>query len=96
MLGFGTTAASASISGSVMSENGRGIARSLVTIKNLNTVETRTVITNWQGRYRFSHLPIGDLYEVTVSNKKAGFARQTQSLVLNSDEGNLNFTATGF
>ena len=92
----GTTAASASVSGSVLSENGRAIARSLVTIKNLNTEETRTVITNWQGRYRFNHLSVGDLYEVTVRNKKAGFARQTQTFVLNSDEGNLNFTATAF
>jgi hypothetical protein len=96
MLGFVTTAASASVSGSVLGVSGRGIARSLVTIKNLNTEEMRTVITNWQGRYRFSHLPIGDFYEVTISNKKAGINRQTQSFVLNSDEENLNFTATAF
>jgi hypothetical protein len=96
MPGFGTTAASASVSGSVIGISGRGVARSLVTIKNLNTQETRTVITNWTGRYRFNHLPVGDFYEVTISNKKAGFNRQTQSLVLNNDEENLNFIATAY
>jgi hypothetical protein len=91
---LGTTAAAASVSGAVLSETGRALPRSMVTIQNLNTEETRTVVTNSFGHYRFNALPVGDLYVITISNKKAGFTRQTQSFVLNGDEENLNFTAT--
>jgi hypothetical protein len=91
---LGTTAAAASLGGTVLSENGRGLPRSMATIQNLNTEETRTVITNSFGYYRFNALPVGDLYVVTITNKKAGFNRQTQSFVLNGDEDNLNFTTT--
>jgi hypothetical protein len=89
------TAATASVSGSVTSASGRGLPRSLVTIQNLNTEETRTVLTNAFGNYRFSDLPVGNLYSITIDNKKAGFLRQTQSLMLSGDESNINFTATG-
>lgn len=92
--GLTTTAASASVSGSVTAENGRGISRSMVTIYNLNTEETRTVVTNQFGRYRFDALPVGDLYVVTINNKKFGLALRTQSFVLNGDEENLDFSAT--
>lgn len=95
VLGLGTTAAPVSVSGRVTDEDGRGIGRAMVMIQNLNTEETRTVITNWSGNYRFKDLPVGDLYVVTITNKRGGFNRQTRSLVLNSDEENLNFTVKG-
>lgn len=90
--GFGTTAAPVSVTGRVTDENGRGIGRARVMIQNLNTEETRTVITNWSGNYRFNDLPVGDLYVITISNKKAGFTRQTRSLILTNDEENIDFT----
>lgn len=89
-----TTAATASIKGRILDENGRALVRSTVKIQNLNTEETRTVVTNSFGHYRFDNLPVGDLYVITTGNKKAGSSRQTQSFVLNGDEGNLNFTVT--
>jgi hypothetical protein len=95
VLGLGTTAAPVSVSGRVTDEDGRGIGRAMVMIQNLNTEETRTVITNWAGNYRFRDLPVGDLYVVTITNKRSGSTRQTQSLILNSDEENLNFTVKG-
>lgn len=91
---FSTTAASAAVSGAVFGANGRALPRSMVTIQNLNTEETRTVVTNSFGRYRFNGLPVGDLYVVTITNKKAGFAGQSQSFVLNEDAENVNFAAT--
>jgi hypothetical protein len=95
MPGFGTTAAPVSVSGRVTDENGRGIGRAMVKIQNLNTEETRTVVTNWTGNYRFNDLPVGDLYVITIGSKKAGFTRQARSFVLTSDEENLNFTVKG-
>lgn len=89
---LGTTAATAVVSGAVLSESGRALPRSMVTIQNLNTEETRTVFTNSFGRYRFNALPVGDLYVIKISNKKAGFIRRTESFILNGDEENLNFT----
>jgi hypothetical protein len=89
-----TTAATASVSGKIVDENGRGIVRTIVKIQNLNTEETRMVLTNSFGHYRFDNLPIGDLYVLTIGNKKVSLSRQTQSFVLNGDEENLNFAAT--
>lgn len=88
------TAASAAVSGFVRNAKGRGLARSTVTIQNLNTEETRTVITNSFGRYRFNDLPVGNIYSITISSKRAGFTEQTRSFVLNGDEENVDFTAT--
>lgn len=89
------TAATAAVSGTVTNAGGRGMARTMVTIQNLNTEETRTVMTNAFGNYRFNDLPVGNLYSISISNKKGGFVRQTQSFVLNGDEANVNFIASG-
>lgn len=89
-----TTAASASVSGSVLSESGRSLARATVTIQNLNTMETQTVSTNAFGRYHFDNLATGDVYLVTVRGRKGASVQSPRTFVLNGDMENLNFTTT--
>ena len=88
-----TTAASASVSGLVMNDSGRSFLRSFVTIQNLSTMETQTVQTSIFGRYQFDNLAVGDVYVVTVRNKKGMMSQSSQTFVLNGNLENLNFNS---
>jgi outer membrane receptor protein involved in Fe transport len=58
------------IVGQVTDEQGAAVPGATVTVKNVNTGATREAVTNEEGLYRFSALPIGT-YSVTVT--KTGF-----------------------
>src|SRR5215475_12245655 len=62
--------ATASISGTVLDPTGAAIPGASITVKNVGTAFTRTVISDDQGRYLAPELPIGE-YEVQAS--LAGF-----------------------
>src|SRR5262252_2464102 len=62
--------ATASISGTVLDPTGAAIPGASITVRNLGTTFTRTVISDDQGRYVAPELPIGE-YEVQAS--LAGF-----------------------
>src|SRR5215471_9565834 len=62
--------ATASISGTVQDPTGAAIPGASITVKNVGTAFTRTVISDDQGRYVAPELPIGE-YEVQAS--LAGF-----------------------
>src|SRR5262252_4131439 len=62
--------ATASISGTVLDPTGAAIPGASITVKNVGTAFTRTVISDDQGRYVAPELPIGE-YEVQAS--LAGF-----------------------
>jgi hypothetical protein len=89
--GLGPTAANGSVSGRVMTENGRGISRARVSVLNANTQETRTYQTNSFGYFRFDDLPFGDFYIVTVNHKRYVFANGTQSFQLLENVTDLTF-----
>src|ERR671919_275900 len=72
-----------SISGEVKDEKQAVVTNATVTVRNVKTNETRTTLTDGDGRYRFTGMPVGD-YEVSVES--TGFAKYVQSgisLVLN-------------
>jgi outer membrane receptor protein involved in Fe transport len=58
------------IVGQVTDESGASVPGAAVTVKNVNTGATREAVTNEEGLYRFSSLPIGT-YSVSVA--KTGF-----------------------
>src|SRR5438067_5485076 len=60
----------ASISGTVMDSSGAGIPNATVTITELDTHQTRSVVTDDRGTYRALALPVGH-YEVKAEH--AGF-----------------------
>lgn len=86
-----TTAAPASISGRVLNANAEGLAKVSVLIQNTRTLETKTAMTNSFGHYQFNDLTVGDLYVISVQNKKYTFTPNTQTVTLGSDVTNLDF-----
>ncbi|HET6978809.1 MAG TPA: carboxypeptidase regulatory-like domain-containing protein [Pyrinomonadaceae bacterium] len=67
---------SGSISGEVRDEKQAVITAATVTMRNIQTNESRTAQTNSDGRYHFASVPVGD-YEITVES--TGFAKHQQS-----------------
>jgi outer membrane receptor protein involved in Fe transport len=72
-----------SISGEVKDEKQAVVTNATVNVRNVKTNETRSTVTDGDGRYRFTGMPVGD-YELSVES--TGFAKYVQSgitLVLN-------------
>ncbi|CAN5230400.1 hypothetical protein BH10ACI1_BH10ACI1_27580 [soil metagenome] len=83
-------AASVPISGRVVTQDGRAIAKARVSITNPNG-ETRTVLTNSFGYYQFEDVEVGETYTINVSSKRYTFAKR---IVQVFDEiSDLDFTA---
>lgn len=88
-----TTAAAVSVSGATLTQHGKPLTRTLVTIQNALTGEIRSTYSNNFGRYRFEGLPVGDTYIVTVSNRRYVFEPNTQVFMLIDAIDGLNFSA---
>src|SRR5215207_178330 len=74
---------SGSISGEVKDEKQAVVTNATVSVRNVKTNETRSTVTDGDGRYRFTGMPVGD-FELSVES--TGFAKYVQSgisLVLN-------------
>ncbi|MCD9187074.1 MAG: M12 family metallo-peptidase [Pyrinomonadaceae bacterium] len=84
------TAANASISGKVVSADGRGINRAQVFLTN-SAGETRTATTNQFGFYRFSELLSGETYILSAKSKSYRFG--TSTIFLNESLENYEITA---
>jgi predicted porin len=66
----------ASLSGVVTNQTGAALPDVAVTIKNLDTAETRTILTDGGGRYQASALPAG---RFDVRAAKTGFTDETRA-----------------
>lgn len=64
------------ITGSVFDERQAVITGATVTVRSLQTNASRSMVTDSDGRYRFSGLPVGT-YEITV--EQSGFAKFVRS-----------------
>ncbi len=71
------TAASVSISGSVINLTGVSVSGARVNLLNSATNEITSVLTNSFGYFNFYDLPVGDLYIITVQHKEYNFAPRT-------------------
>jgi hypothetical protein len=87
----GMTAARVSVSGRVYDHGGQGLARTTLTIQNTQTSETRTVVTNSFGNYRFDQMEVGYVYLVGARNKKFSFENGIRTIQLNDAIENLDF-----
>lgn len=87
------TAASVSIGGRVTDANGNGISKARVSITNQNG-ETRTVLTNPFGYYRFGEIPVGETYLISVANKRHQFTNNAQILTALEETDDINFVAS--
>jgi hypothetical protein len=83
------TGAGVSITGRVVTAYGTGVMKAYVTLTGLNG-ETRTVLTNPFGYYRFTDITVGT-YIISVSHKSYNFSPQVLTVMEKSD--NVNFVA---
>lgn len=84
------TAANASISGRILSANGRGIAGAVVTIAGSSGSRMRTISSSL-GYYRFDELATGQSYVVGVSAKRYTFTPATLLISLVDEATNVDF-----
>jgi hypothetical protein len=86
------TAGAVSVGGRVMTGYKRPISNALVTMYD-STGNTRTVMTNPFGFYRFDKIQIGSSYIFTVFSKRYVFTEPTQFHQINGEEQYLDFIA---
>lgn len=84
------TRAGVSVSGRVVTADGRGIARARISLTDSHG-QTRTSATNPFGYFRFDAVVIGEVYVFTVSSKSYSFIPQVVSI--NEEMSELNFVA---
>lgn len=84
------TAATVTISGRVLTTEGRGLSNARIVLTDLEGNE-RTTVSGSLGYYSFSEVEVGQIYIITVISKRYVF--QSQSLTILEEIGNLNFAA---
>lgn len=89
---FAPTAATASVSGRVTTANGYGINGARVMIMN-QLGQSQTMLTSTFGHFKFSSVLTGEIYLVTVYNRRYRFTNGTQILIVDGDLNDLIFIA---
>ncbi len=89
---LGTTAASVSISGRVITARGRGISKVLMMMTGSSGV-TRSVLTNMLGFYNFADVAPGETYIFSVSSKRYSFNQIQQVYTIVEQIDDMNFVA---
>lgn len=87
---FAPTAANVSISGRVLTADGRAVSGAIVTLTDRNGT-TRTARTSSFGVFRFEEVEAGEIYVASVVSKRFQFEPQLVSVF--EDVTDLNFTA---
>ena len=85
---IGPTAASATISGRVLTSKGRGLPGVMVVLTNQNG-EVKSAMTNPRGIYRFVDIEVGENYFISVKSKRYVFA--TQSVFFTEELTDIDF-----
>lgn len=85
-----STASGATISGRVLTANGKSVANAFVTL-TADSGGARTALTNPFGYYRFINVPGGATYVVEARSKRYAFDSKVVSVT--GDSSDLNFTA---
>ena len=89
-----TTADTATVSGRVTNEQGRGIGRMTVSLQDLVTGTVQITQTRGDGSYIFAGVPLHNHYSVMPQHRLYEFAPGIQSFSLVEEMRNVNFTAS--
>ncbi len=89
---FAPTAASAEISGRVIASNGRGIRNARISITDGSGL-TQIRLSSTFGYFKFSEIPIGQTYLITVNSKRFTFAVPTQAIYVGDNINDIEFVA---
>lgn len=87
---LGPSAAGVVVSGNVVSDNGAGISRAVVSLTDQNG-EVRSVVTNQFGRYEFTDVPAGQVYILSVRHSKYTFRTSAYALNVTEDLTGITF-----
>lgn len=85
--------ANVSLSGRILTADGYGIPRSIVTISGGDLPSPITTQTGVLGKYKFDGLHSGQTYTVTVGTPRYTITKPTQMITLNSNISNFDFVA---
>ncbi|MCU0239849.1 MAG: carboxypeptidase-like regulatory domain-containing protein [Pyrinomonadaceae bacterium] len=85
-------ASNSTISGRVLTDSGRGISKARLTLTDSNG-NSRIVLTNPFGYYRFDEVESGENYVVSVFHKRYEFPNPSQVVFVTENLSDLNFTA---
>jgi hypothetical protein len=89
------TAADVSLSGRVMTADGRGITNAVVRVSGNSMAEPITVITGRRGTYFIDGLTGGETYVITVVSRRFAFSEPSRVITLNDNAFDQNFVAEG-
>ncbi|MBK7708015.1 MAG: carboxypeptidase regulatory-like domain-containing protein [Acidobacteria bacterium] len=84
------------ISGRIVTEMGRSVRRVSVLVMDLNTLETRTVVSNDFGYFVVDDLQFGSTFLVNASSGRYYFAFPFQTVNLDLVSRQVNFIAAEF
>ena len=86
------TAALVSVGGRVTTSKGRGIGKVYVTMIDPEG-NSRTALTSTFGYYRFTDVPVGETYVLSVASKRYSFNPSTQIRSIDEEIRDINFVA---
>jgi hypothetical protein len=88
--GLGPTAGTASVSGRVITPQGKGIINVVVTMTD-SEGNTRSTVSTTGGYYRFDEVEVGSTYVITVTGKRFTFSQASQVVNVVDDTEEINF-----
>ncbi len=86
-----STAAAAAIGGKIITEAGRPVSRTFVTLRNLETGEEFRQISNHFGFYRFENIETGSLYQIRAAHGRFEFSPDSLIFEINESVSNVDF-----
>ncbi len=89
----GPTAASVSVSGRILSSDGRGITNATVTVNGVSLSSARVVTTGRTGQYIIDDLTAGETYVINVGARRHTFATPSRLLDLTDNLADVDFIA---
>ncbi|CAN5588266.1 hypothetical protein BH10ACI3_BH10ACI3_21140 [soil metagenome] len=92
---YAPTAASASVSGRVLTTDGAGIKGAKVTITGNSLMEPLAVTTGSFGYYSIDGLTVGETYVITVASKRFTFQAPSRVISLVDSVADADFIASG-
>jgi hypothetical protein len=87
------TAANASLSGRILSPDGLGIRNVSVILEGGSLTTPRTTLSSSFGYFSFDDLEAGQIYVISISSKRYGFANPTQTVSVFGNVTDLVFQA---
>ena len=88
---FAPTAALVSAGGRIRFKGGRGLSRVVVTLIETNSNGAYQTTSNHFGYYRFTNVPAGETYVITVWHKEYQFITDTQVINLDTARNDIDF-----